>query len=61
MLNRPVEREHLPPRPGDVLESWGDISAAREKLGWGPAISLEEGLRRTVQWFDESSSPAVPD
>ena len=27
-----------------------DITLARETLGWEPAVSLEEGLRRTVEW-----------
>jgi dTDP-glucose 4,6-dehydratase len=28
-----------------------DISRARERLGWQPAIGIEEGLRRTIEWF----------
>ncbi|HOU52367.1 MAG TPA: SDR family oxidoreductase [Myxococcota bacterium] len=28
-----------------------DISLARELLGWSPQVSLEEGLRRTCEWF----------
>lgn len=28
-----------------------DISRAKDLLGWEPAISLEEGLTRTVEWF----------
>jgi nucleoside-diphosphate-sugar epimerase len=28
-----------------------DISAAREALGWAPAVPLEEGLRRTIPHF----------
>jgi dTDP-glucose 4,6-dehydratase len=30
-----------------------DITRAREKLGWSPRISLEEGLRRTIPYFKE--------
>jgi len=28
-----------------------DISTARATLGWEPAISLDEGLRRTIEYF----------
>ncbi|MBQ2788751.1 MAG: SDR family oxidoreductase [Thermoguttaceae bacterium] len=28
-----------------------DISLAKEKLGWEPKIQIEEGLRKTVEWF----------
>jgi UDP-glucose 4-epimerase len=42
---------HGPPRPGDVRHSRADISRARQQLGYEPATSLEEGLKRTVQWY----------
>ena len=38
-----------PPRPGDVRDSWADVSAAREALGFEPRVGLEEGLRRTAE------------
>ncbi len=28
-----------------------DISKARRLLGWGPKVSLDEGLRKTIEWF----------
>ena len=31
-----------------------DISLAREKLGWQPTLGLDEGLRRTIDYFRES-------
>jgi UDP-glucose 4-epimerase len=39
------------PRAGDVRFSQAEISKAREALGYRPKIELEEGLRRTVEWF----------
>ena len=42
-----------PPRAGDVRDSHADISAAREALGYEPAVGFEEGLRRTVEWYRE--------
>jgi UDP-glucose 4-epimerase len=43
---RPI---HGAPRPGDVRHSLADLARARELLGWRPLVSLEEGLRRTVE------------
>ena len=50
LLGRQVEAEHGPPRPGDIRDSWADVTAARERLGWKPSIGLEEGLRRTAEF-----------
>jgi len=48
ILGAPVTREHGPPRAGDIRDSWADVTAARDLLGWEPAVDLEEGLRRTI-------------
>jgi UDP-glucose 4-epimerase len=48
-LGKPVEKRFEPPRVGDIRDSWADVSAAREVLGWEPAVGLEEGLRRTIE------------
>jgi UDP-N-acetylglucosamine/UDP-N-acetyl-alpha-D-glucosaminouronate 4-epimerase len=48
ILGKPVERRTAPPRAGDIRNSWADISAARETLGYEPAVGFEEGLRRTI-------------
>lgn len=40
-----------PQRPGDPDRTCADISKARRLLGWRPKVSLDEGLRRTVQWY----------
>jgi UDP-glucose 4-epimerase len=47
----PAEMEYLPERPGDVRNSWADISAARKDLGFSPQTTLEAGLRVTFEWF----------
>ena len=38
------------PRPGDVRHSQADVALARELLGFDAAVTVEEGLRRTVDW-----------
>jgi UDP-glucuronate decarboxylase len=35
----------------DPKQRCPDISLAKQKLGWEPAIPLEEGLRKTIDWF----------
>ncbi len=43
---------HVEPRPGDIRNSSGDISAARTALGYEPRVGFEEGLQRAVAWFE---------
>ncbi len=38
-------------RAGDILHSRADINRAKEILGWEPKVSLEEGLRITIDSF----------
>ena len=49
LLDRPVEKVHGPAQPGDVRESWADVTAAREAIGFEPVVGFEEGLRRTIE------------
>lgn len=42
-----------PTRDGDVQRNFSDTSKARERLGWTPAVTMEDGLRRTVRFFLE--------
>ena len=55
-LVRPdVPEEHAEGRPGEQRRSVIGYEQAQEVLGWEPAVRLEEGLRRTVDWFKEQS------
>ncbi len=44
-----------PGREGDVRDSQADIVKARQRLGYEPQVPFEEGLRRTVAWYQEST------
>jgi UDP-glucuronate 4-epimerase len=46
--------EYRPAHPADVPATWADVSKARGLLGWLPEVSVEEGLRRAVQWYREN-------
>ena len=43
--------QHAPERPGEQRTSYLDVSKAGEELGWRPAITLEEGLSKSFEWF----------
>ena len=45
------EPVHEPPREGDIRRSEADISLARELIGYEPKVPIDEGIRRTVEWF----------
>jgi nucleoside-diphosphate-sugar epimerase len=42
---------HGPFRQGDILHAYADVSAARKVLGYQPTVTVEEGLRRTIEWL----------
>jgi UDP-glucose 4-epimerase len=42
---------HEPARAGDIVRSVLDPGRARSVLGWTPDVTLEDGLRRTWEWF----------
>jgi nucleoside-diphosphate-sugar epimerase len=47
---------HTDPRPGDVRLTDADVSAAERLLGYRPQVAIDEGLARTVAWFQEHHS-----
>ncbi|MFO0909595.1 MAG: SDR family NAD(P)-dependent oxidoreductase [Isosphaeraceae bacterium] len=50
-LGRPAKIRQLPEQPGDVRQTYADITRARTELGYEPATPFSEGLRRFVTWF----------
>jgi UDP-N-acetylglucosamine 4-epimerase len=46
-----AEPKYAPFRAGDVRHSQADITKARERLGYEPTHTAEEGLRETLEWY----------
>ncbi|MEO7923953.1 MAG: SDR family oxidoreductase [Chitinophagaceae bacterium] len=46
-----LQPEHGPERQGDVKHSLADISKAKNFLGYEPAVSVKEGLKKTFDWY----------
>jgi UDP-glucuronate 4-epimerase len=49
-LGKSAEIRRLPDQPGDVPRTFADVSKAKELLGYQPQVTLEEGIRRYVDW-----------
>jgi UDP-glucose 4-epimerase len=47
----PDDPEFHPPRLGDLKRSCLDIGLAERVLGWRPKVQLDDGVRRTVEYF----------
>jgi UDP-glucose 4-epimerase len=43
-----------PDKPGETRRIFLDASRAKEDLGWQPTVNLDEGLRRTVEYFKQA-------
>jgi len=49
-----LEVLHEPSRPGEVRESYADLSKSNRLLGYSPQIALKDGLNSFFQWYRES-------
>jgi len=53
-LGKMAKIQTLDPQPGDVSITYADISKARRLLNYQPKITMEEGIKRFVEWFKEN-------
>lgn len=55
-IERRTKVKYSETQKGDVRHTWADISKAERLLGWKPKTSLEQGLLRTIMWFQGKSA-----
>ena len=48
---RQADKVFLPMQPGDVQETWADIDAARQDLGFSPQTRLADGIPQFCAWY----------
>ena len=51
ILGYTVEVEDKGERKGDVMKNYASSAKLKQATGWEAEVELEEGLRRTVEWF----------
>ena len=51
LTGKQAKLENKPFHLADIKETWADITKAKNLLGWEPQVSLEEGLKKSVQWY----------
>jgi nucleoside-diphosphate-sugar epimerase len=51
--------KYAEPRTGDVKHSLADITLAQKHLGYSPDVGFEEGLKRTVKWYEEQRAAKI--
>ncbi|PYS24550.1 MAG: LPS biosynthesis protein WbpP [Acidobacteria bacterium] len=49
-----LQARYEPPRVGDIRDSLADLTLAKSLLGYTPMVGLEEGLRKTIDWWKTS-------
>jgi len=54
ILEKKAKIKYLPRHPADVTATWANIDKAKNILSWNPKINIEEGIRKTVNWFEEN-------
>ena len=48
---RKAIREYLPMQPGDVPDTWADVSDLEREIGYRPRTPVREGMARFVSWY----------
>ena len=52
-LGMKAEIDRKPMQPGDVPQTYADISKARKLLGYDPQTKIDDGIEKFVEWFKE--------
>ncbi|MFH1173045.1 MAG: GDP-mannose 4,6-dehydratase [bacterium] len=52
-IGKKAIKNYLPLQPGDVLETYADISKAQKLLNYHPQTKIEEGIKKFVEWYKE--------
>jgi UDP-glucuronate 4-epimerase len=51
VLGRSAQTQRLPMQPGDVRQTWADLSRSRAELGYSPRVEFADGVADFVRWL----------
>ena len=60
LLGKEPQIEYQPAHPADVPATWANVQKAHELLDWSPQVGIEEGLRRSLQWYRDNRQMILP-
>ena len=52
-LDKKANKNYLPLQPGDVPETYADVDALIDYVGYSPSTSIESGIEKFVKWYKE--------
>ena len=52
-LGRKAKKKMLPLQPGDVPQTYADVSKAQKLLGYKQKVKIEEGIKRFIDWYKQ--------
>ena len=52
-LGKTADKKFAPLQPGDVVDTFADVSRLSDATGYAPKVDLEEGVQRFIDWFVE--------
>ncbi len=55
-LKKKAKYDYKPFHKADITATWANINEAKKRLKWNPKISLEKGIKKTVDWYLENKS-----
>jgi nucleoside-diphosphate-sugar epimerase len=53
-IGKKAQIEYYPAHPADLFANHANVEKGGKLLGWEPRVSLEEGVRRVVDWYKEN-------
>lgn len=52
-IGKEAKKNYMPIQPGDVPETWADVSNLKNDLGYQPTTPVSEGVKRFIDWYRE--------